>query len=274
MTELFTRDGRAFTGPTTTNDKGKVGYRITRRTCHRCGGLGGSDAWKHTGWTCYECGGAGMVPCDRFERVYTAEELEKLIARAAKAEATRAAKAKAKADAEAARIAAEREMILAENADLLARIEAVTDVTGGGFLAEMFRTIFEKAKRLTEAQMAATLKTLTAFETEKTRKAAATYVGTVGEKVELELTYQRRFDVTEAFFGAPVRYIWTFLDADGNTIVYIGGSIKALDGLRTRDEDGSYSYAKGGKVKVSATVKAHKEFRGEPQTVIMRPKAI
>ena len=30
-------------------------------TCDRCGGAGGADQWKYTGWTCYECGGTGKV---------------------------------------------------------------------------------------------------------------------------------------------------------------------------------------------------------------------
>ena len=27
--------------------------------CDRCGGAGGADKWKPTGWTCYKCGGSG-----------------------------------------------------------------------------------------------------------------------------------------------------------------------------------------------------------------------
>ena len=37
-------------------------YSVTRAQCWRCGGAGGSDAWKHTGWTCYRCGGEGKDP--------------------------------------------------------------------------------------------------------------------------------------------------------------------------------------------------------------------
>lgn len=29
--------------------------------CGRCGGAGGSDAWRGTGWTCYDCGGNGRM---------------------------------------------------------------------------------------------------------------------------------------------------------------------------------------------------------------------
>lgn len=31
-------------------------------TCMRCGGQGGHEGWKFTGWTCYRCGGSGKDP--------------------------------------------------------------------------------------------------------------------------------------------------------------------------------------------------------------------
>ena len=45
----------------------RVSKRV-RETCERCGGAGGAEAWRHTGWTCFECGGHGAVGRDR--RVY------------------------------------------------------------------------------------------------------------------------------------------------------------------------------------------------------------
>lgn len=30
--------------------------------CRRCGGAGGADQWRHTGWTCFDCGGRGWMP--------------------------------------------------------------------------------------------------------------------------------------------------------------------------------------------------------------------
>lgn len=32
-----------------------------RDACGRCGGAGGSDVWRGTGWTCYDCGGSGVT---------------------------------------------------------------------------------------------------------------------------------------------------------------------------------------------------------------------
>lgn len=48
-------------------------------TCDRCGGQGGADAWKYTGWTCYKCGGTGKVYGKWIER--TPEYQAKLDAR-------------------------------------------------------------------------------------------------------------------------------------------------------------------------------------------------
>jgi hypothetical protein len=42
-------------------------------SCSRCGGAGGSEAWRHTGWTCYQCGGRGKWPGTR--RDYRPEDV-------------------------------------------------------------------------------------------------------------------------------------------------------------------------------------------------------
>ena len=51
-------------------------------TCDRCGGSGGAEAWKYTGWTCYKCEGKGKVIGKWVER--TPEYQAKLDARRAK----------------------------------------------------------------------------------------------------------------------------------------------------------------------------------------------
>lgn len=47
--------------------------------CDRCGGIGGWDGWKYTGWTCFKCGGTGKIEGDWKE--YTPEYQAKLDAR-------------------------------------------------------------------------------------------------------------------------------------------------------------------------------------------------
>lgn len=55
--------------------------------CDRCGGLGGSDAWKFTNWTCYKCGGTGKVEARWIERTpeYEAKLAERRRKKAEKA---------------------------------------------------------------------------------------------------------------------------------------------------------------------------------------------
>lgn len=96
-------------------------------TCDRCGGAGGSDAWKETGWTCYKCSGAGKVFSKWIER--TPEYQAKLDAR-------RKAKALAKAEQyekeNAERIKAEQEQLeakrIAEEAEK-AKIKALKEIS-------------------------------------------------------------------------------------------------------------------------------------------------
>jgi hypothetical protein len=45
----------------------RVWSRVVER-CGRCGGAGGAEAWRYTGWTCFECAGQGSVMKNR--RVY------------------------------------------------------------------------------------------------------------------------------------------------------------------------------------------------------------
>jgi hypothetical protein len=40
-------------------DRNGTKYFLIDKPCDRCGGAGGADKWKPTGWTCYKCGGTG-----------------------------------------------------------------------------------------------------------------------------------------------------------------------------------------------------------------------
>jgi hypothetical protein len=73
---------------------------MVRRTCDRCGGVGGAEQWKHTGWTCFKCGGAGHLGMEAV-KLYTAEKVAKLDRAAEKRRATNEAKREAREEAEA-----------------------------------------------------------------------------------------------------------------------------------------------------------------------------
>ncbi len=76
-----------------TDESRERGFVEMRKPCRRCGGAGGADAWKHTGWTCYECNGSGVD--SKTVRIYTVERRAKLDAANAKRQATLAAKKEA-----------------------------------------------------------------------------------------------------------------------------------------------------------------------------------
>lgn len=87
--------------------------------CDRCGGQGGSDVWKFTGYTCYKCGGTGKVFSKWIER--TPEYEAKLAERRAK----RYAKMQAEYDAAHAEEKAQRELAAKLEAEEKARREAL-----------------------------------------------------------------------------------------------------------------------------------------------------
>lgn len=86
--------------------------------CDRCGGKGGSEAWKYTGFTCYKCGGTGQMYAKWIER--TPEYEAKLAERRAK----RYAKMQAEYDAAHAEEKAQRELAERLEAERKAREEA------------------------------------------------------------------------------------------------------------------------------------------------------
>jgi len=97
-------------------------------------------------------------------------------------------------------------------------------------------------------------------ERETARAAAAAtsqWIGTEGDRVELELTLTGRFEY-ETQYG--VTYGHRFTDAQGNVVVY-KGSVR-LDGER------------GDVLKLKGTIKAHDERDGIKQTLLARVKAI
>ena len=133
----------------------------------------------------------------------------------------------------------------------------------GDFLNKLRLSIGEWGG-LTDGQHAAAAKSLArAVELEATRnerreaKLAADrlqgHVGTVGERRDFDLTAERVHSF-DGQFGTV--YITIFRDADNNVIVY----------------KGSIAFERGEQVRGKATIKAHDQRDGVPQTIIARPK--
>lgn len=92
---------------------------------------------------------------------------------------------------------------------------------------------------------------------EKERLAAeSNYLGSVGEKISVNFVSGREVACCETQFG--FLHIYEFKDANGNTVVWKSSSSKDIP------ESGT----------VVGTVKAHEEYNGIKQTVILRAKII
>ena len=221
---------------------GKKRYIRVEKFCKRCGGKGGSEAWKHTGFTCYECGGTGGRYIDT-EYVYTADQLAKMNARQDAARAKRQAAADAKA----------AEALLnfkTTYADLLAKIQQVKSPS------DFILKVLEKGEkygtlsdRQVEALNSAAEKALARQQADE----GSTWLGKVGDRITFTatITFVTGFDTQ---FGYTT--VTGLRDDDGNMIVQKGVSIGD----------------KGDRLTVTATVKEHGERNGVKQTIISRPK--
>ena len=98
---------------------------------------------------------------------------------------------------------------------------------------------------------------------EAERRTTAGWIGSIGDKVELEVQYIN--DVSYASNWGTV-YITRFFDRNGNTIIYKGKPFQYGSSIGGFD--------KGDWILISATISAHNEYNGEKQTIIQRPKFI
>lgn len=228
----------------------------TRRdSCNKCGGQGGSEAWKHTGWTCYRCGGTGREE-PRIERAYTAEELEKLNATAAKARATREAKQEAKYAREREALAAKLRAFDEVHPDLRQQIASAN----GSFFESLLASL-SKHGNLTDPQIAAAKEIIARRAEEKAAKeleaAQSQHVGTVKDRIAIvgTVTSIVRYAGYDWSGRECLKHITVITDQQGNQFKYFG-----------------YIADEGVALTVKATIKEHAEYKGLKQTVVQRPK--
>lgn len=105
----------------------------------------------------------------------------------------------------------------------------------------------------------------------KAEKAISQYVGNVGDKLNMEVTYagSAHYEVTPFYgYGKETRYVHFFKDADGNKLVW-----KTTKSLGTWLENGDwFHYEEGDTVTLKGTIKEHSEYKDEKQTVLTRCK--
>ena len=105
----------------------------------------------------------------------------------------------------------------------------------------------------------------------KAEKAVSQYVGNAGDKYTAEVIYigSAHFEVNSfKGYGTDTMYVHTFKDAEGNKLVW-----KTGNSLGTWLDNGDWChYEEGDSVVLKGTIKKHKEYRDEKQTVLTRCK--
>jgi hypothetical protein len=255
---LHFRDGRAFEGRPMMRD-GKPCIDVQGK-CSRCGGEGRSNAWARTGYTCYQCGGDGRGKVSRVP-LYAPEELEKLNAAKAKADATRAAKAAAKhAAAESKRLEAEAARAEALQANPLF-VRAQGHAGRNEFIADVVAKW--KSADISEKQEAALLNACARIEAQDASKAAANaagWLGKVDDRVEIDgvVLFMKCVHYGEGSWD-PNRYLVKIRNANGAVLSWFTSSGR---------------YVEGDPMKGTAKIKKHDEYRGEKSTVIGNFRAV
>lgn len=252
--EYFNRYGAPVINLNPQQEGDKPTY--TRRdSCNKCGGQGGSEAWKHTGWTCYKCGGTGREE-PRTERAYTAEELEKLNATAAKRQATREANRVAKRAKASEDLAAK---LRAFDETYPGLHQQIADASGDFF--ESLLACLSKHGGLSDPQITVAKDILARRAEEQAAKERAAeqsqYVGTVKDRITIAgtVTAVRSFPGWDWAGRACLKHITIITDQQGNQFKYFG-----------------YIADEGVALTVKSTVKEHVEYKGLKQTVVQRPK--
>ncbi len=140
----------------------------------------------------------------------------------------------------------------------------------GNFAASLLESLNTYGK-LTDKQFAAVLRCIEGdaarkAEWESKRQEAASkslYVGEEGKRIRLENVQVEAVITMEAtrfsYYDRDEQEVYLLRDADGNRLVW-------------RSKKYDVGISKGDVINLVATVKAHKEFRGERQTVLSRPR--
>ena len=95
-----------------------------------------------------------------------------------------------------------------------------------------------------------------------TEENTSQYVGNVGDRLDLEVTFIKRFTYEIPSFrglGTDYMAINTFKDDEGNCFIW--KSTRAY-----------FNVAEGSKVRLRGTVKEHSEYKGTKQTMLQRCK--
>ena len=253
-------------------------------TCSRCGGAGGSDEWIYTGYTCYECSGSGRRVKPKVYKKYTPEYRAKLDERAN----ARAEKKRLKRVEEFKTNLNEHIQAKGFNAD--SKIYVTVGDTynikdelreaGAKWNTRFYSWVFtEKPDQYNTVEITAeecldfnydagwiewkqiNYKELIQSKLPKEVKVISEYVGQIGDKLELEVTFYKEFNYERSSFrgyGTDLVSIYKFLDNKGNILIW--NTTAYID------------VTEGDKYLLKGTVSEHNEYKEEKQTVLKRCK--
>lgn len=247
-------------------------------TCARCGGQGGRQDWVYTGFTCYECGGSGISPKPRIIREYTPEYAAKLAekreARAKKLEEQRRQEAVERAQAWISEEFPEGKIYIVMGNTYT--ISKELKEAGAEYTSKTGWMFKHKPEGFTTVEMTADQCIRydyygfpyhshdiydNAVAKYNAMKPESQHIGNVGDKITITATY-----LGAAYFESYNRfshrnettYINKFETAEGNILVWKTGTYPNIP--------------EGTQVEVTATIKAHSEYRGEKQTDLTRAR--
>lgn len=250
MTQLYTRSGTEYTGEVKTSLKGKPTYTY-KVSCNRCCEVNGQRMWimgmengrpySHTGFDCWTCHNTGFTSI-KTAPLYTAEQLAKLDAAAAKRNAAKAAKQAA--------IEAEHQAAKAAFVEMHKPFFDTLSGLTGEFWQRLHGDMANRMKAPTERQ----IELVNGEVAKRQQNATSAHIGAIGDRIEINGTIERVVSI-ETHFG--IKNI-NIIRCNGNVVVYRG----------------NYLGSKGEPVRMMATVAEHGERDGIKQTIVQRPKII
>lgn len=258
-------------------------------TCPRCGGAGGANQWELTGWTCYACGGTGMRKEPKIVKEYTPEYEKVLRENRARRYQKRTEKLQEELPQRQAEFLADhnftpdgytylflgntyadKDKIRLTGATYDSSLNWHIDHEVDGFqflkihIDEVATPDYYEGYTI-GGEGVADLKARKKAEYDKLNGVRPSeYVGTIGEKIDMELTYNH-YACCDTQFGTM--YIHTFTDKDGNEIVW-----KTTSWDNSDWSNGEYRTLLdiGDKAHITGTIKEHTVYDGVKQTQLYR----
>ena len=108
------------------------------------------------------------------------------------------------------------------------------------------------------------------------QRAKSNYVGKEGDRIETVVTldFTAEFEV-DGFYGRPAyRTLYGMSDENGNRFVWVTGACLYIEKCAENGIPDNEYAQKGDVIRINGTIKGHKEYKGEKQTVLNRVKIV